>query len=377
MSNTELEELKKELQIITYADNYRAMMDKITKWRNISQQILILKFIVYHYQIAKSLLKGNYKTKNKIDVALRITLMTQNNQVINDFISLMIGLGTPPKWHYDNFRHLPKKSFGSYKPDMIHEVCATLNQDAYAIFPRLLSEEICDSLLKGFGKLKYHAKYQNQFIEGIQLDKPIGLSHWVDDQKEVFYLPEIQELLQDPIILSICQLYLQTTPILTQTNFWWSARNDTISQKQDYSQMFHQDQDDVKFIKVFIYLNEVTLLNGPHTYAKGSIHNRSKLPKDYKISNRVTDDWIKQTYGQDSITQITGPKGTILFGNTNAFHKGKPMIKGYRYLLQLEFGCSLSWFENNHIDLQKSRLSTEMNEFMDKYPVIFLKYRRL
>jgi hypothetical protein len=342
-----------------------------------SKRDMIIKFLVYHINTTKALLNSNFEYKNEIDVALRVELMAVNDQKLNDFIAYLIKLSIPTEWIYDFHFLATRSNLNQVVENVNLHGYAILSENSYTTSSTLLDEAICDKIVDSCKKLKYFAKYQNKYINGINLEKPIGITHWVVDQANIFYIPEVQDLLMDPFILNVCKEYLGgATPILTQTNFWWSTANPKVAEK-DHSHSFHQDQDDIKFIKVFIYLNDVTDKNGSHVYVKDSIHNRTGLPKWYKISNRLTDDFITNKYGKDNVINLTGPKGTMIFENTNGFHKGMALTQGYRYLLQLEYGCSTSWWENKYFTLNMNKLTPKMQKFINENPLMFIKYKKL
>jgi len=82
---------------------------------------------------------------------------------------------------------------------------------------------------------------------------------WIKDINVSCHNSTLQELAYDPYILSIAANYLGCCPIHVQTNLWFSFPT-KISKENLHknAQMFHQDKEFVKFIKVFIYLNDVT-----------------------------------------------------------------------------------------------------------------------
>ena len=62
----------------------------------------------------------------------------------------------------------------------------------------------------------------------------------------------------EPYTLSIVERYLGATPTILGYTAWWSfAQPD---EARD-AQLFHQDMDDYRFVKMFIYLSDV----GPRT----------------------------------------------------------------------------------------------------------------
>lgn len=58
-------------------------------------------------------------------------------------------------------------------------------------------------------------------------------------------------------------------------------------------------------------------------------------------STRLPDEQVLNIYGEDKLRIVEGKAGTIIFGDTVAAHKGLPLKKGSRLMLQLEYAASL------------------------------------
>ena len=108
-------------------------------------------------------------------------------------------------------------------------------------------------------------------------------------------------------------------------NLWYSCKGRSVERTQS----FHQDYDGLNFLKVFIYLSDVTEYTGPHRYISGSINN-IKEPQNYQPSTRLSNAYAKAVYG-NKIKTFTGKKGTIIICNTNGFHAGTPIFKDNRF----------------------------------------------
>lgn len=104
--------------------------------------------------------------------------------------------------------------------------------------------------------------------------------------------------------------------------------------KMKNAQYFHYDCDYVKFLKVFIYLNDVDSNNGPHVYIKNS-HKHKKLK--HILAERISDKEIEESYKSENITTVQGQKGSLFFEDTFGLHKGIFPYKT-RILLVLEYG---------------------------------------
>ena len=164
---------------------------------------------------------------------------------------------------------------------------------------------------------------------------------WIEDQNEALQIDAIQNLIVDPNLLGVVAEYLGTPPILAQISSWVSFPTLKASTNLNVNaQMYHQDKEFTKFIKVFIYLNDVSLENGAHWYIEGS-HKDDLASKGVPYSSRINDKSITKYYEKSALKCAEGPSGTMIFGDTSSVHKGGIVQNGYRIMLQIEFCASL------------------------------------
>jgi len=150
-------------------------------------------------------------------------------------------------------------------------------------------------------------------------------TQWVTEQSLAL------DLASSPSVLKIAASYIGAEPRLSFPESWFSFPVQTI--KKTSAKNWHWDCDGIKWLKVFVYLNDVDSLNGPHAFVATSHRN-------WKINNkssRVADEEITQAYGSDKVQIFEAPKGTVIFEDTRGFHRGTPRIKGHRLVLQIQF----------------------------------------
>jgi hypothetical protein len=99
--------------------------------------------------------------------------------------------------------------------------------------------------------------------------------------------------------------------------------------------LFHCDKDSPRFLKFFLYLNDVNENNGPFTYV-----HQSHIQKfdGWRSKYRWTEQEISNIYGSNRVVRIGGNKGDLVMGNTNGFHKGTKIENGERLLLTIYYG---------------------------------------
>ena len=203
-------------------------------------------------------------------------------------------------------------------------------KEGYQKLPSL-SREKCDSIIEQLKRIPFKAKTKC-FFE-------------VADQTLIHNIPEVKELTKDESILSIVRDYLGAEPILTQTSCCRSERS--ISQVLSRNaQLFHQDRTYSKFIKLFLYLNDVTLENGCHVYVPNSI-KKGPQPSKRHLSQRVSDEYICENYSE--ILYLTGKKGAMTLVDTQGWHKGNAVSKGHRLLVQLEWSSDAIYLHTGKV----------------------------
>jgi len=166
----------------------------------------------------------------------------------------------------------------------------------------------------------------------------------------------------DENFLHIAQEYLKVKPILDSSTLWWSAPFMGKGANQA-AQMYHHDQDRLKFLKFFFYFTDVDEDNGPHCYVP---YSHKSIPKGLRRDGRFTEEEIEKYYGIKG-DEIGGKAGTILAVDTRGLHKGKELVKRHRLLFQIQFTNSL-FGQPNIGSYQLSKSSTKvLTEKKQKY----------
>ena len=232
----------------------------------------------------------------------------------------------------------------------------------------LLNIDYCDNLLKIFNNKIYidrNDNMKNHKLNIYDIDFFKNKSLWVKNQSEIINNIYIKNIVTDNYIYNIVKNYLNADPILCQVNFWINGES-----KINSSQVFHQDRDHLRFLKIFIYLNDVNENNGAHIYVEKSKNNIKMETNNYKPGIRVSDNFINLNY-KDNIKIIEGKKGSIIFEDTTGFHKGGVVKTNFRYLLQIEYCISTRYIMEHSGPI----LNLDKNIYKDvyeKFPNLFL-----
>ena len=324
-----------------------------------------------------SLSEKKYRLKNLFNTYApteKLFMQTYNDNKILTTFSEICGM-LYPKYDFE----INEGILGKLDKSRVSEIVSKLNSDGYYIFENRLSEEFCDRIISHLNKVDFWTKNKTGLVRGINPSKFQSNTYIVNRHQDVADMPETQELILDPTLLNVCQDFLNCAPILTSCNAWCS-----VNYKKDRgelsraAQLFHQDMEFIKFIKIFIYLTDVDEKHGPHAYVPGSARNL-KHPDKHAVSQRLSDEYIREQYGDNAIKEHLGKKGTIIIEDTSGYHKGKPLDEGHRIIYQLEFACSLFVGKSENVATRnilysKKNFSPRLKQFIAKYPRLFSQH---
>ncbi|MDX2212957.1 MAG: GSCFA domain-containing protein [Oculatellaceae cyanobacterium bins.114] len=258
------------------------------------------------------------------------------NGEFNDFISNVLGIYYPEY----SLRQV-KGLLGKLDDRAMDEVVQSLQKDGFYQFEYKLSKQHCEEL-KNFALTNPCRPNSLDAESDVRTlyDRQSALATlYYFDEKVLINNPLIQTLVADQSLLGIAQAYLGCKPICDSVALWWSTPNShTDADKAKAAQLYHFDMDRIKFLKFFIYLTDVSPQTGPHCYIKGS-HQRKPAP--LLRDGRIADDELACYYTQNSFMELLGEAGTIIAVDTRGFHKGKPLDKDERLILEIEFSNSL------------------------------------
>mgnify|MGYP006137384417 FL=1 len=218
-----------------------------------------------------------------------------------------------------------------------------LNTNGYCIDENFLENKNTDKIINRLKDLKgiySGANVKNNVLSKFELKKNLNSTRFTYSSKELLEIPSIQELLLSDEILKTAQDYLNSLPVIDIVTAWWTFP--TKKSDKQAAQFWHFDMDRPKWVKVFIYLNEVNIDSGPHCFI-----SRSHLDNgiNYNIRkqgySRIEDSEIEKYYSNNDIKYISGKKGTLLFEDTRGLHKGLRVNKNSRLILQFQYSSCL------------------------------------
>jgi hypothetical protein len=264
---------------------------------------------------------------------------------------------------------------GSLDDRRIAEITNDLHTHGYCVFPGQLPAGSIGSLLdfalktpckvrSGEGPAESRAMlYRRASPEGVRYDF---------SPADVVNHPVVQTLMADASLLAVAQAYLKAEPLADVTSMWWhTAYSD--QPDEGAAQMYHFDMDRIRWLKIFIYLTDVTSAQGPHCFVAGS-HRAGGIPASMlsKGYARLSEVEVADFYPPESRVEFIAPAGTIIIEDTRGLHKGKVVESGDRLMLQLQFSNSL--FGGAYPKVEFQSLIPELRSKVEAFPSIYVNY---
>jgi hypothetical protein len=223
-------------------------------------------------------------------------------------------------------------------------VVSTLHQQGVATLPGFVTEDKANSILNYLlGEDVLLADGRLMPTERLPPDTPMAVYPLQTLTKN----RELLSLVNAAPVLRIAADYLGCKPTLSGLGAYWSfpenepavsasgTRNlgiPTVIDRLIYTQHFHRDLDDWRFVKLFVYLTDVDHGSGPHAYVMQS-HRTVAHFRARRYSRRVIDS----RYGSDKVRTILGPRGTAFMADTYGIHAGMVPTLAPRLILQAQY----------------------------------------
>ena len=190
-------------------------------------------------------------------------------------------------------------------------------------------------------------KFFRNITDNIQVKDPI------------LVMPEILKIALDKKIISICASFFNALPKLTYLKL---IKNYANKLNRFDTQYFHYDENAIKLLKVFVYLNDVNNnTEGPFCYVRKS-HLNAK--KNWGKSVRYSDAEVEIMEDKKNIMEVTAKKGDVIVANTVALHRGLKPISKDRNILIINYGMHQDYTFDNKLD-KTAKISREIFNKLD------------
>lgn len=244
------------------------------------------------------------------------------------------------KEFFDSLKQRQRKYGYSVYDSKYKDIIDTLNEKGYAKVESFLDKTEIDNLKNATEKV---------FDSGNNLwrgqNKPqdeLRDEHlFVAVEQPLLNVSETHDFAFREEFIDIAKGYLECFPALGSLNLRKTFVNDL---NEAETQLFHVDPNSPKFLKMFIYLNDVnTIEDGPFCYVEGS--HKVKF-EGWQEKYRWKHDEIVDIYGKDKVKYLTAKKGDLLIADTNGWHRGTKCINSERTMLTLDYVVHPEFFES-------------------------------
>lgn len=206
---------------------------------------------------------------------------------------------------------------------------ATLRHDGYARLPPLPAERTA-ALRRYFEAQPCHDPYRphlGTFAWDRVPSAEVNMGYYTPQQ--ILAGPGVLEMLNDPTVLTVAEMYLGAKPLLDNIGAWWSFGDRPAAKG---TQRYHRDWDTWRGFKIFFYLSDVGPQTGPHTFIRAS-HRDPRLT----VGRGMSDAEVLATFGAAAVVPLTGPAGSRFIADTFGVHKGALPVHGNRLLLAAHY----------------------------------------
>ena len=140
----------------------------------------------------------------------------------------------------------------------------------------------------------------------------------------------------DPKLLQIVSTYFGLVPQIHHIGSWL---NFPTPEEAKMSQLWHRDPEDLKLLKVFVYLEPVGEKNGPFSFIPGTQPFGTDVSKElnHEHKRRITDEEIAVAFPPERWVKCTGDANTMIIADTVGFHRGGKVQEGRRLLITLTY----------------------------------------
>jgi hypothetical protein len=146
----------------------------------------------------------------------------------------------------------------------------------------------------------------------------------------------------EPAVLDAVNAYLGLWAKLIYTDVWHSIPVDAEAGRRIGSQHWHRDPEDRRMIKIYLYFSDVHAGAGPLEYVRGSASTgsgpyRALWPWRPRGDRYPPDEALERRIPAAERLSCVGAPGTIIFCDTNGFHRGGIATTGVRLVATWTF----------------------------------------
>ena len=140
----------------------------------------------------------------------------------------------------------------------------------------------------------------------------------------------LMDLANDPDIIAAVTQRLGARPTLASAEAWWTFGENNVAAKHAFDDIYHRDADDLRFVKMFVYLTDTGLASGAHRFVLGSHADDLFIRR-----GAIRDTDVDTSYPPEKMLTVTGSAGTAFLEETWGIHRALLATEGRRLIFSV------------------------------------------
>lgn len=239
-----------------------------------------------------------------------------------------------------------KAKYPDFKPSKeAMDTALEIDEKGYTIVKNYFPEKLIDSIAETTKNILNDPDHPANKAN-INLEQARKTQLYTQVEQPLLAVDEFKKFAFDDFIIDVAGAYLDCFPAFNGCNLRSSYVNNLPA---GGNQIYHVDPNSPRYLKAFIYLNDVDIDGGPFCCVEGSHTKKFEvlgLPNHYGPYNwnnqyAWKEDHIHRIYGEDKVKYLTAKKGDLIFCDTNAWHRGFKPTKTERTMITLDYICHI------------------------------------
>ncbi|MEO6016570.1 MAG: phytanoyl-CoA dioxygenase family protein [Polaromonas sp.] len=176
--------------------------------------------------------------------------------------------------------------------------------------------------------------YSGQQLPGME-DLPAHYNKVAYSTADTLGCQPLLELANHPALLATVAQYLGAKPTMASMQTWWTIGEHSVQGQKHYDDVYHRDVDDLRFVKLFIYLTDTTVSSGAHSFIKASHRSNALIRR-----GPITDPEAQESFAADDFVTVTGRAGTVFLEDTWGIHRPLLATEGRRLIFSVLYGLT-------------------------------------
>ena len=137
----------------------------------------------------------------------------------------------------------------------------------------------------------------------------------------------LMDLANDPDVLNAVAERLGAPPTLVSAEAWWTFGENNSAAEHAFDDIYHRDADDLRFVKMFVYLTDTGIANGAHRFILGSHADDLFIRR-----GAIAEADVNRSYAPGKMMTVMGKAGTAFLEETWGIHRAMLATEGRRFI---------------------------------------------